>query len=121
MEPAAPSAPPSCWPLRDRGALFGAVASGQLDGDLPNLIDVVNHRMKTMAQERRDAALARVALHDRVRIGNSVKPQYLRGETGTIHEIDGDVVVVYLDRVVGKFSSRHASCPPETLEVIREG
>ena len=82
MEPDAPSVAtsPPCWPFRDRGALFGAVASGQLDGDLPNLIDVVNHRMKTMAQKRRTAALARVALHDRVRIGNTVKPQYLRGD-----------------------------------------
>jgi hypothetical protein len=68
--------------------------------------------------KRRQAALARIALHDRVRIGDRVKPQYLRGETGTIHEIDGDVVVVYLDRAVGKFTSRHTSCSPEMLEVI---
>jgi hypothetical protein len=58
------------------------------------------------------------APHDRVCIGDQVKPQYLRGETGTIHEIDGDVVVVYLDRAVGKFTSRHTSCSPEMLEVI---
>jgi len=46
-------------------------------------------------------------------IGGQAKPQYIRGETGTVHELNDDYVVVLLDRVVGKFTSRHLRRAPE--------
>ena len=116
METAAPMPSTSCWPLRDTTALVDALESGQLDGDSTQLIDVINERTSTIARNRTQAALARLTLHDRVRIGNRAKPQYIRGETGTIHELDDDYVVVLLDRVVGKFTSRHLRCAPEMVE-----
>lgn len=50
----------------------------------------------------------------RVRLDQRVKPQYLRGDAATGHEIDGEVVVVFLDRL----TSRHVRCAPEVLELI---
>jgi len=38
------------------------------------------------------------------------------GEPGTIHELNNDYVVVLLDRVTGKFKSRHLRCAPEMVE-----
>jgi|SRR5487761_1905370 hypothetical protein len=116
MEAALPTPPSSCWPLRDAPALLDALTTGQLDDDLTDLIDVINERTSTIARKRTETALARLTLHDRVRIGNRAKPQYIRGETGTVHELDDDYVVVLLDRVVGKFKSRHLRCAPEMLE-----
>jgi hypothetical protein len=48
-----------------------------------------------------------------------VKPQYLRGELATVHAFDGDVVIVLLDRIVGRFTSRHVRCAPEVLELVQ--
>jgi len=110
----------SCWPLSDSSALLGALGDGSLDDELSEIIDTINVRTATIAYERTQAALARLALHDRVRIGSRVKPQYLRGETGTVHGFDEGVVIVLLDRVVGKFTSRHARCAPEMVEPIHE-
>ncbi|MHB8290696.1 MAG: hypothetical protein ACYDEY_16020 [Acidimicrobiales bacterium] len=38
--------------------------------------------------------------------------------TDTVHEFYGDEVVVLLDRVVGRFASRHPRWAPEVVEVI---
>ena len=116
MDQALPASPTSCWPLRDATALLAALEAGQLDGDLSDLIDIINERTSTIAHNRTQAALARLTLHDRVRISKQAKPQYIRGETGTIHELTDDYVVVLLDRVVGKFKSRHLRCAPEMVE-----
>jgi len=116
MEPALPISHPSCWPLCDATALLDALEAGQLDSNLSGLIDVINERTSTIARNRTQAALARLTLHDRVRISNQAKPQYIRGEPGTIHELNNDYVVVLLDRVVGKFKSRHLRCAPEMVE-----
>ena len=110
----------SCWPLPDRAALLGALGDGRLDAELSEIIDAINVRTAAIAHERTQTALARLALHGRVRIGNRVKPQYLRGETGTVHGFDDGVVIVLLDRVIGKFTSRHARCTPEMVEPITE-
>ena len=120
MEPASPMSSTSCWPLGDATALLDALESGQLDGDLTELIDVINERTSTIAHNRTQAALARLRLNDRVRVGNRAKPQYIRGETGTVHELNDDYVVVLLDRVVGKFKSRHLRCAPEMVEPVRD-
>jgi hypothetical protein len=120
METAAPMPSTSCWPLRDTTALVDALESGQLDGDLTQLIDVINERTSTIAHNRTQAALAKLKLNDRVRIGNRAKPQYVRGETGAIHEFNDDYVVVLLDRVVGKFKSRHLRCAAEMVEPVQD-
>jgi len=117
MEPAALTPPPSCWPLRDTSALLDELATGRLDAELTAVIDAVNERTSAIAHNRTQAALARLTLHDRVQIGNQAKPQYIRGEIGTVHELSGDYVVVLLDRVVGKFKSRHLRCAPEMVEL----
>ena len=117
MEPTAPTPPPSCWPLRDATALLDALATGRLDAELTAVIDAINERTSAIAHNRTQAALARLTLHDRVRIGDQAKPQYIRGETGTVHELNDDYVVVLLDRVVGKFKSRHLRCAPEMVEL----
>lgn len=69
-----------------------------------------------IARERRDAALAGLAVGDRVRFANTAKPQYLRGSTGEIHEFYEDLVIVCLDVPVGKFKSGHVRASPELLE-----
>jgi hypothetical protein len=51
----------------------------------------------------------------RVTIGATAQPKYLRGQTGEVHEIDGDMAVVCLDTPVGRFTSGHVRCPVELL------
>jgi len=118
MSEPATGAPRDCWPIAGPAALCRAIETGQLDRDLTGVIDTINRRTSTIARNRTAAALARLPLGQRVRLDNRVKPHYLRGETATVHELDGDDVVVLLDRVVGRFTSRHVSCAPEVLEVI---
>ena len=124
MESATPSSSTSCWPLRDATALLDALAAGRLDAELTAVIDAINGRTSAIARSRTQAALARLNLNDRVRIADKAKPQYIRGETGTVHELNDDYVVVLLDRVVvlldgvvGKFKSRHLRCAPEMVEL----
>ena len=117
MESATPSSSTSCWPLRDATALLDALAAGRLDAELTAVIDAINGRTSAIARSRTQAALARLNLNDRVRIADQAKPQYIRGETGTVHELNDDYVVVLLDRVVGKFKSRHLRCAPEMVEL----
>jgi hypothetical protein len=120
MEPPDPTSPPSCWPLGDAAALLEALETGRLDDHPTGLVDVINRRTSTIARDRTQAALASLTLDDRVRIGNRAKPQYLRWETGTVHGFDDDYVIVLLDRVVGKFTSRHLRCAPEMVELAED-
>ena len=108
----------SCWPLRDARDLLDALQAGRLDADLTAVIDAINDRTSTIARNRTQAALAGLSLNDRVRIRDQAKPQYLRGETGEMHELNDDYVVVLLDRVVGRFTSRHLRCAPEMVEPV---
>lgn len=107
-----------CWPLHDVTALVAAVCADSLDDELSQIIDTINLRTAAIAQHRTEAAMARLALNDHVRIGNRVDSQYLRGEPGIVHGSDGDIVIVLLDRVVRRFTSRHARCIPEMVEPI---
>ena len=106
--------------MRQHCALRTALETGLLDPDLSGIIDVINERTTTVAREPTAAAFARPALHDRVMISGQAKPHYLRGETGDVHEFDGDVVIILLDRVVGTFTSRHLRCAPELVEPLRD-
>ena len=110
---------PTPWPLHDPLALCSAIEAGQLDHDLSTVIAAINRRTAAIAAARTASALARLAIGTRVRLDQRVKPQYLRGELATVHDFDGDVVIVLLDRVVGRFSSRHVRCAPEVLELVQ--
>jgi hypothetical protein len=114
------TAPDGCWPLDGPAALCHAIDHGHLDGDLTQIIDAINRRNAARARHRADTALARLALHHRVQLDNRVKPQYLRGQTGTIHELHHDYVVVLLDHPVGRFTDRHIRTAPELLIPIPE-
>jgi len=70
--------------------------AGHLDDALDVVIGAVNLRTHVVARHRKDAALARLSLGDRVRFADTAKPQYLRGAIGEIHEFYEDLVVVSL-------------------------
>lgn len=106
------------WPLRDLSDLLSALRRGQLDDDLREIIDNINVRTAAIGRERIQSAMARLALHARVRFDDRVKPQYLRGLTGEIHEISDDRVLVCLDTPTGRFTDGHVQCSPEMLEPI---
>ncbi len=91
------------------------VRQGLLDDLLPELIDAINARTAELARLRTERALERLSVGSRVVISGEAKPQYLRGQSGEVHEIDGDVVVVCLDTPVGRFTSGHVRCPPGLL------
>lgn len=121
MEPDAPTTTSSsCWPIAGPEALAAALVAGQLDDALGLVIDAVNLRTRAIARERKEAALDRLVLHGRVRIADTARPQYLRGATGEIHELEEDLVVVCLDAPVGKFRSGHVRTSPELLEPIAD-
>ena len=107
------------WPLRDLSDLLSAFRRGQLDVDMREIIDNINMRTETIARERTQSAMARLALHARVRFADRVTPQYLRAMTGEIHEISDDKVLVCLDTPVGRFTDGHVRCSPEMLEPIK--
>lgn len=119
-EPGPAASAPTHWPLADATALCSAIASGRLDADLSAIIASINRRTAAIAASRTTTALSRLTIGTRVRLDQRVKPQYLRGEVASVHELDGTVVVVLLDRVVGRFASRHVRCAPEVLELIDE-
>jgi hypothetical protein len=94
------------------------VLSGELDTQLPALVEAINRRWKTIQDQRTADAMAKLHVGDRVRINHDVSPQYLHGRCGEIHQIDNDRVVVCLDTPVGRFKSGHVRCPPTAVEQI---
>jgi hypothetical protein len=102
-------------PQAGGASLPDQVRAGNHDAELLALIDAINARTGELAKLRTAQAIARLSLHRRVVISADAKPQYLRGQTGEIHEIDGDIVVVCLDKPVGRFTSGHVRCPPGLL------
>lgn len=109
-----PRAEPPAGPAHD--VLASQILSGQLDTQLPALIEAINRRWKTIQDQRTAIALTELRVGDRVRIGHDVSPQYLHGRHGEIHQIDHDQVVVCLDTPVGRFKSGHVRCPPTALQ-----
>lgn len=109
-----PGANPGTGPAHDD--LADRVLSGELDTELPVLIEAINRRWKIIHDQRTAAAMAKLRVGDRVRIGHDVSPQYLHGRHGEVHQIDHDQVVVCLDTPVGRFKSGHVRCPPTALE-----
>lgn len=91
------------------------IEAGELDDELHAIADALNARFALLARLRTERALARIKVGSRVIIGADAQPKYLRGMTGEVHDIDGDVVVVCLGGAVGKFKSGHVRCPAELL------
>lgn len=99
-------------------ALAARIATGGLDAELPALIDAINDRLRTIDDQRTRDARGRLHLHDRVRLNDNVNPRYLIGQTGEIHEINDDYIVVHLDRPVGRFTNGHIRCAPTGLDPL---
>lgn len=98
--------------------LAGRARSGELDDELPGLIEAITERMRVIEERRTAEVLATLAIGERVRLTDQVKPRYLAGATGEVHMIEADHVVVCLDTPVGRFKSGHIDCPPGILERI---
>jgi len=79
------------------------------------MIEAINDRMADLQRIKTERALAHLSVGARVIITSSAKPQYLRGQTGEVHDIDGDTVIVCLDKPLGKFRSGHVRCAPSLL------
>ncbi len=101
-------------------ALVEAISDGHLDDDLPALVDAINDRRRRTDSDQTRQALQGLAVGTRVRIDEHVRPRYLQGSTGTIHQIDGATVVVSLDTPVGRFTDGHISCSPRVLHPIAD-
>ena len=104
-----------------RGAhhtIAAAIEAGHLGDELRSIANALNDRFAVLARLRAEHTLARIKVGGRVAIGADAQPQYLRGLTGEVHEIDGDMVVVCLGAPVGKFRSGHVRCAAELLEPL---
>ncbi|HWG72565.1 MAG TPA: hypothetical protein VG184_00775 [Acidimicrobiales bacterium] len=87
-----------------------AISDGHLDDALPALVDAINDRRRRAQRDQTRRALQHLSVGTRVRLDEPVRPPYLQGCTGTIHQIDGSTVVVSLDTPVGRFTDGHISC-----------
>ena len=94
------------------------IRSGALDDEIPNLIAAINSRNAELDRRRAEEARARLSVGDRVILGATASPKYLRGQTGEIHELLRDSVVVCLDHPIGRFTDRHITCPPQLLTPV---
>ena len=98
--------------------LVSRITTGDLDADLDELIAAINDRVRALDTLRTTRARQRLHQGDRVRLTDNVKPRYLIGRTGEIHEINDDYIVVCLDHPVGRFTSGHIRCAPTSLEPL---
>ncbi len=105
----------------DTPGLIDRIAQGDLDPILPLIAPVIQQRLWLLHEANRLAALARFTVGDRVRINHTVKPAYLHGATGTVHQRVNDRMVVLLDQPVGRFRDGHIQCPPDALELELNG
>ncbi len=101
-------------------ALVAAIHDGRLDDDLPALVDAINDRRHRIDSDQTRRALQHLSVGTPVRLDEHVRPRYLQGCTGTIHQIDGVTIVVSLDTPVGRFTDGHVSCSPRALHPIPE-
>ena len=95
---------------------MAAIASGELDDELQRIRSVVSERAELLHKERTMALMAELTVGDRVRIGQMVTPKYLCGALATVTGWSGRMVVVKLDRPVGRFEDGTVRCPPDALE-----
>jgi hypothetical protein len=101
------------------GTVALAIEAGALDDELPAIAAAINARWAELARLRVEHALKHITVGARVTIGAEAQPKYLRGLTGEVHEIDGEVAVVCLGAPIGKFKSGHVRCPAELLVPLK--
>jgi hypothetical protein len=120
--PEPPARPETPTPVTDTpdNTLADRIRHGHLDRELPTLIEAINHRARTLGDLRTSSALARLSVGTRVRVNGPVRPRYLQGQSGEVHDIDVNHVVVCLDNPIGRFTSGHISCSPTILERIHD-
>jgi hypothetical protein len=77
------------WPHLDAACR----SAGALDADLPETIAMINAHLQMITAARTAAAPSHLSIGQQVRLNQRAKPNYLRGETETVHELYGDNVV----------------------------
>jgi hypothetical protein len=107
-------------PPPDIDALIAAIRGGHLDDELPALVDAINERRQRSDRDLTRRALQHLTVGTRVRLDEHVRPKYLQGAAGTIHQIDATTVVVSLDTPTGRYTDGHISCSPRVLHAIPE-
>ncbi|MDP9074656.1 MAG: hypothetical protein M3N98_10870 [Actinomycetota bacterium] len=113
-------AAPRADDLDDVARIVSRISGGDLDDDLDKLIVAMNGRVRVLDAMATSRARLRLHIGDRVRLNDKVSPRYLIGQTGEIHEITDDYIVVCLDHPVGRFKSGHIRCAPTGLEPLPE-
>jgi hypothetical protein len=105
-------------PAQGVEGLVGFIATGSLDEHLGVISRAIVERRRHLLRRESIRAMGRVDVGDRVRIGQEVRPMYLRGRTGTVTGWTGKNVVVLLDLPAGRHGSEELRCPPLLLELI---
>lgn len=103
-----------------------AILHGKLDDDLTSLQDAIQGRIKMQRVHQAVKVLEQVRLGTRVRVltSNPIKPQYLKGAEGAVVEITqrssrgARLLLVQLDRPVGKFRTGRVLMPTSALEIL---
>jgi hypothetical protein len=96
--------------------LTSAIADGELDPQLLTLQDAITQRLNTLTTRSTATALLELSPGDRVEINHTARPKYLHGARGTVAGLAGQLVIVSLDRPVGRFQSGRLRCHPLSLD-----
>lgn len=93
--------------------IFGRLSAGEFDESLDALSSMIQIRRRVMATR----VLFTVKAGDRVRLKNT-RSKYLNGCVGTVRRVEGDRVVLALDRPVGRFGRGDVHSPASTVELV---
>lgn len=91
-------------------ALCDDIDDGEYDKGLSEIAKAVSSRLDIVSRRNARRMMRELAVSDRVKLTNGVKPRYLEGMIGTILEMRDGAAVVKLDRMP---SHRGAGRPPE--------
>lgn len=94
-------------------AVIEAVDRGVVDPHLRQLGGAIRRRERQLVRKAEVDAAARFKVGDRVRLGPSVRPKYLRGAPATVAGWAHKNVLVRLDQAVGRYPAQaEISVPP---------
>ncbi len=94
------------------------IASGDLDGHLHELGQVIARRLYLLSVLDGLEVRRGFTIGDRVVIRPTVRPLYVHGLLGTVECWIGSHVLVRLDRPVGRFLDGRIRCLPDGLEKV---